>query len=262
MQLENYGNFPQTIPLIIEDEIFLYPFMITPLFLENQENIKAVENAIEFNRLVMIAVSKAGKEGAREKDSFYDVGVVGNVMRKISLPDGKVKVLFQGVSKAKIINFEPTSSIFATVDILAEETQNDIELKSLINILIDNIKKLSRLNNKFPSDLIKAIEENDVPSRVADLVSSVLKIKKDEAYKIFSNTNLEQRIIGIIEIVKNEIESYKIQKEITQKVNSKIEKSHKDYFLKEQIKAIQKELGADNQKEEDIKSFKKRLKVK
>ncbi|MDX9815299.1 MAG: LON peptidase substrate-binding domain-containing protein, partial [Sulfurimonadaceae bacterium] len=262
MQLENYGNFPQTIPLIIEDEIFLYPFMITPLFLENQENIKAVENAIEFNRLVMIAVSKAGKEGAREKDSFYDVGVVGNVMRKISLPDGKVKVLFQGVSKAKIINFEPTSSIFATVDILAEETQNDIELKSLINILIDNIKKLSRLNNKFPSDLIKAIEENDVPSRVADLVSSVLKIKKDEAYKIFSNTNLEQRIIGIIEIVKNEIESYKIQKEITQKVNSKIEKSHKDYFLKEQIKAIQKELGADNQREEDIKSFKKRLKEK
>ena len=198
MQLENYGNFPHTIPLIIEDEIFLYQFMITPLFLDNQENIKAVENAIEFNRLVMIAVSKAGKEGAREKDSFYDVGVVGNVMRKISLPDGKVKVLFQGVSKAKIINFEPTSSIFATVDILAEETQNDIELKSLINILIDNIKKLSRLNNKFPSDLIKAIEENDVPSRVADLVSSVLKIKKDEAYKIFSNTNLEQRIIGII----------------------------------------------------------------
>ena len=105
MQLENYGNFPQTIPLIIEDEIFLYPFMITPLFLENQENIKAVENAIEFNRLVMIAVSKAGKEGAREKDSFYDVGVVGNVMRKISLPDGKVKVLFQVVSKSKIINF-------------------------------------------------------------------------------------------------------------------------------------------------------------
>ena len=143
-----------------------------------------------------------------------------------------------------------------------KETKNDIELKSLINILIDNIKKLSRLNNKFPSDLIKAIEENDVPSRVADLVSSVLKIKKDEAYKIFSNTNLEQRIIGIIEIVKNEIESYKIQKEITQKVNSKIEKSHKDYFLKEQIKAIQKELGADNQREEDIKSFKKRLKEK
>src|SRR5574344_1499318 len=144
MQLENYGNFPQTIPLIIEDEIFLYPFMITPLFLENQENIKAVENAREFNRLVMIAVSKAGKEGAREKDSFYDVGVVGNVMRKITLPDGKVKVLFQGVSKAKIIDFVPSSNIFATVDILAEETNNDIELKSLINILIDNIKKLSK----------------------------------------------------------------------------------------------------------------------
>ncbi|WP_418180260.1 endopeptidase La [Aliarcobacter lanthieri] len=262
MELANYGNFPQTIPLIIEDEVFLYPFMITPLFLNKEENIKAVENAIEFNRLVMVTVSKSLKEGKREKDSFYDVGVVGNVMRKISLPDGKVKVLFQGVAKAKIIDFVPTQNIFATVDILADEISNEESIKSLIAILLDNIKKLSKLNNKFPVDLIKAIEENDDAARVTDLISSVLKLKKDEAYKIFSNTNLEQRILDIIEVVKKEIESYKIQKEITQKVNSKIEKTHKDYFLKEQIKAIQKELGADNQKEEEIKSYKKRLKDK
>jgi len=262
MQLANYGNFPQTIPLVIEDEVFLYPFMITPLFLYNKENIKAVENAIEFNRLVMVTVSKSSEEGKRDKDSFYDVGVVGNVMRKISLPDGNVKVLFQGVAKAKIIDFVPTQSIFATVDIIADEISNEESIKSLVAILLDNIKKLSKLNNKFPVDLIKAIEENDDAVRVADLVSSVLKLKKDEAYKIFANVNLEQRILDIIEVIKKEIESYKIQKEITQKVNSKIEKTHKDYFLKEQIKAIQKELGTDNQKDEEIKSYKKRLKAK
>ena len=262
MQLLNYGNFPQTIPLVIEDEVFLYPFMITPLFLNSKENIKAVENAIEFNKLVMVTLSKPSKEGKRDKDSFYDVGVVGNVMRKISLPDGKIKVLFQGVAKAKIIDFLPNQDDVVTVDILADEITNEDSIKSLIDVLLDNIKKLSKLNNKFPADLIRAIEENEDASRVCDLISSVLKLKKDEAYKIFSNTNLEQRILDIIEVVKKEIESYKIQKEITQKVNSKIEKTHKDYFLKEQIKAIQKELGADNQKEEDIKSYKKRLKAK
>ena len=97
MELENYDDFPQTIPLIIEDDIFLYPFMIAPLFLSNEQNIKAVEYAIEHNKLVIVTVSKHGKEGKREVDSFYDVGVVGNIMRKVSLPDGKIKVLFQGL---------------------------------------------------------------------------------------------------------------------------------------------------------------------
>ncbi|MDD2508599.1 MAG: endopeptidase La [Aliarcobacter skirrowii] len=260
--LSNYDNFPQTVPLVIEDEIFLYPFMITPLFLSTEDNIKAVEHAIEFNKPIMIVVSKPSKERTRQEDSFYSIGVVGNVMRKVSLPEGKIKVLFQGISKAKVVNFSLDSKIFATIDLVQDSFKNDIELKSLVNILLDSVKKLAKLNNKFPTDLIKAIEENEDASRVADLISSVLKLKKEEAYKIYSNESLEQRVIDIIEYVKNEIESYKIQKEITQKVNSKIEKTHKDYFLKEQIKAIQKELGTDNQKEEEIKSFKKKLKAK
>ncbi|MDX4071570.1 endopeptidase La [Aliarcobacter skirrowii] len=260
--LSNYDNFPQTVPLVIEDEIFLYPFMITPLFLSTEDNIKAVEHAIEFNKPIMIVVSKPSKELTREEGSFYNIGVVGNVMRKVSLPEGKIKVLFQGISKAKVVNFSLDSKIFATIDLVQDSFKNDIELKSLVNILLDSVKKLAKLNNKFPTDLIKAIEENEDASRVADLISSVLKLKKEEAYKIYSNESLEQRVIDIIEYVKNEIESYKIQKEITQKVNSKIEKTHKDYFLKEQIKAIQKELGTDNQKEEEIKSFKKKLKAK
>jgi ATP-dependent Lon protease len=262
MELENYDEFPQTIPLIIEDDIFLYPFMIAPLFLSNEQNIKAVEYAIEHNKLVIVTVSKHGKEGKREVDSFYDVGVVGNIMRKVALPDGKIKVLFQGLVKGHISEFTKEESLFAKVDILKSEPSNEESIKSVIEVLIENVKKLSRLNTKFPADLVKTIEENDDATRIADLISSVLKVKKDEAYKLFSQTNIEQRLFDIIEVIKKEIESFKIQKEITQKVNSKIEKTHKDYFLKEQIKAIQKELGSDNQKDEEIKSYKKRLKAK
>lgn len=262
MELENYDEFPQTIPLIIEDDIFLYPFMIAPLFLSNEENIKAVEYAIEHNKLVIVTVSKHGKEGKREVDSFYNVGVVGNIMRKVSLPDGKIKVLFQGLVKGHISEFTKEDSLFAKVDILKSEESNEESIKSVIEVLIENVKKLSRLNIKFPADLVKTIEENDDATRIADLISSVLKVKKDEAYKLFAQTNIEQRLFDIIEVIKKEIESFKIQKEITQKVNSKIEKTHKDYFLKEQIKAIQKELGSDTQKDEEVKSYKKRLKAK
>ena len=260
MELENYDKFPQDIPLIIEDEIFLYPFMIAPLFLSNEDNIKAVEYAIENNKLVIVAVSKQGNEDKREKDSFYDVGVVGNIMRKVSLPDGKIKVLFQGLAKGNIKDFNEENSLFASVDILESKEFNEENIKSVISVLVDQIKKLSRLNAKFPADLIKTIEENDDAVRIADLISSVLKVKKDEAYLLFAQTDIEKRLLDIIEVVKKEIESYKIQKEITQKVNSKIEKTHKDYFLKEQIKAINKELGTDNKKDEEIKSYKKRLK--
>ncbi len=260
MELDNYESFPQEIPLIVEDEIFLYPFMIAPLFLESESNLEAVEHSIENNKLVIVTVSKPGHEGKRKKDDFYDVGVIGNIMRKVSLPDGKIKVLFQGLAKGRIKNYNEENPNFAFVDKLEDEDVSQENINSIIDVLREQVKKLSRINSKFPADLIKTIEENNDATRIADLISSVLKVKKDEAYKLFAQTNLEKRLLEIIETIKKEIESFKIQKEITQKVNSKIEKTHKDYFLKEQIKAIQKELGSDNQKDVEIKAYKKKLK--
>ena len=259
MELENYDEFPQELPLIIEDDVFLYPFMIAPLFLSDETNIKAVEYAIAENKLVIVSVSKAGFEGARKKDNFYDVGVIGNIMRKVSLPDGKIKVLFQGLVKGKISSFNEENSTFAQVEILENIVSKEEKINSLIELLRDQVKKLSRLNSKFPADLIKTIDENNDASRIADLISSVLRVKKDEAYILFAEVNLEIRLIDLIETIKKECENLRIQKEITQKVNSKIEKTHKDYFLKEQIKAINQELGTDNKKDEEIKDYRKKL---
>ncbi len=260
MDLENYDSFPQQIPLIIEEDIFLYPFMIAPLFLNDKANIDAVEDAINNNKLVLVTVSKQGHENSRKKEHFYDVGVIGNIMRKVSLPDGKTKILFQGLAKGKITDFNEETPSIAIVDLLQPKEFEKEAVDSIIEVLREQVKKLSRVNSKFPVDLIKTIEENDDAVRIADLISSVLRVKKDDAYRLFSEVDVEKRLLDIIETIKKEIEALRIQKEITQKVNSKIEKTHKDYFLKEQIKAIQKELGADNQKENEIKSYKKRLK--
>lgn len=260
MELSNYDSFPQEIPLIIEDDIFLYPFMIAPLFLGEDTNIKAVETAIDTNKLVIVSVSKPGYEGKRDADSFYNVGVVGNIMRKVSLPDGKIKVLFQGLAKGKIEKFDSENPSFAYVDTIQPEPYDEQQITSLIDVLREQVKKLSRINSKFPADLIKTIDENNDPVRIADLISSVLRVKKEDAYELFCEVNVENRLIKIIETIKKEIESFRIQNEITQKVNSKIEKTHKDYFLKEQIKAIQKELGTDNKKDQEIKIYKRKLK--
>jgi len=261
MDLTNYDEFPQELPLIVEDEVFLYPFMIAPLFLNSKANISAVEKAIDENKLVIVAVSKEGLEGKeRREENFYDVGVIGNIMRKVSLPDGKIKVLFQGLAKGKISKFNHEQPDVCQVELLESKPYSLESITSILNVLRENVSKLSKINTKFPVDLIKTIDENNDAIRIADLISSVLKVSKNQSYKLFAQEDVEARLLLIIEHIQKEIESFKIQKEITQKVNSKIEKTHKDYFLKEQIKAIQQELGTGNKKEEEINSYKKRLK--
>ncbi len=261
MDLTNYDEFPQELPLIVEDEVFLYPFMIAPLFLNSKANIDAVEKSINENKLVIVAVSKEGQESKeRNKDNFYDVGVIGNIMRKVSLPDGKIKVLFQGLAKGRISEFKEDNPSVCRVELLESKPYSLESVTSILNVLRENVSRLSKINTKFPVDLIKTIDENNDAIRIADLISSVLKISKNQSYKLFSQTDVEARLLLIIEHIQKEIEGHKIQKEITQKVNSKIEKTHKDYFLKEQIKAIQQELGTGNKKEEEISAYKKRLK--
>lgn len=261
MQLENYDNFPTTLPLIIEDDIFLYPFMIAPIFVTDEANIASVTKAMEQNQLVMVSVTKPNSEGGRESGDFYDVGVVGTIMRRVALPDGKIKILFQGLTKGKIVQVHQNEKFLsATIEQLLPEPYNTQNIQALLEALRDNVSRLSKLNTKFPVDLVKTIDDNSDPVRITDLISSVLKLNKNQTYTLFKETNLENKILLIIENIKIEIENIKIQKEINQKVNAKIEKNHKDYFLKEQIKALQKELGNDNIKDKDIKNYKIKLK--
>ncbi|QOG12886.1 endopeptidase La [Arcobacter sp. FWKO B] len=262
MQLDNYDKFPAVLPLIVEDDIFLYPFMIAPIFIGDEANINSATRAIEQNQLVMVTVTKPSHEGLRTPEDFYDVGVIGTIMRKVALPDGKIKILFQGLTKGKITNtVVDGKSISAIVEELHTDPFVTEAITALLEVLKENIQKLAKLNTKFPMDLVKTIDENSDPIRIVDLISSVLKLTKNEAYKLFKETNIETRLLQVIEHIKLEIENIKIQKEINQKVNSKIEKNHKEYFLKEQIKALQKELGTENVKDKDVKNYKKKLKV-
>jgi len=262
MNLSNYGEFPADIPLIAEDELFLYPFMISPLFLSDEKNIAAATKAIEENSLVIVCPTKTGHEGEREYDALYDAGVVGSIMRKVSLPDGRVKVLFQGLARAKSLYKVSDEPLIAHVDILEAIEVNSLKIDAILEVVREKVRALSAVSNYFPPDLLRTIEENHDHNRIIDLICSTIKLKKEQAYKLFVETDTEKRFLDLIDILIDEIEANKLQREIRSKVHTHIEKVNKEYFLKEQLKQIQKELGTDTAREEEIEEYYKKLEAK
>ncbi len=259
MQLKNYGDFPADLPVIIEDELFLYPFMISPIFLSDENNIASASLAIEENTLVLVCATKPNKEGSRSYEDMYDAGVIGTVMRKVVLPDGRIKVLFQGLARGRILNKISESPLKVHVDQIKNPIVNELKLNAILEVVREKVKTLSSVSNYFPPDLLKTIEENHEYNRIVDLICSSIKIKKEQAYKLFIEENLEKRFLSLIDLLIEEIEANKLQKEIKSKVHSKIDKVNKEYFLKEQLKQIQKELGTDTQREEEIQEYFDRL---
>lgn len=262
MELSNYNEFPQDIPIVVEKDIFLYPFMISPLFLADEQAIEAATYAIENNTLVMVATSKDGApEGGEE---FYEVGVIGTIMRKVVLPDKRIKVLFQGLTRGVIKKSTQDLGNFYSgeVDVIRSDEFKEKEVVALMENLREQVKILATTTNYFPQDLLNSINDNSDPNRVVDLVASSIKLKKEEAYKLFCMTDAEVRLVTLIGFVIEQIENAKLQKEIKTKVHSKIDKVNREYFLKEQLKQIRRELGEDNQRDEEIEEYLAKLKKK
>ncbi len=262
MKLSNYEEFPADIPVIAEDELFLYPFMISPLFLSDSSNINAATKAIDENTLVIVCPTKPTHEGQRDYDSLYDAGVVGSIMRKVALPDGRVKVLFQGLARAKVLRKVSDDPLVAHVDILEPIAVNSLKIDAIVAIVREKVRTLSSVSNYFPPDLLRTIEENHDYNRIIDLICSTVKLKKEQAYKLFVEVDTEQRFLDLIDYLIEEIEANKLQKEIRSKVHTHIEKVNKEYFLKEQLKQIQKELGTDTSRDEEIEEYRKKLDAK
>ena len=152
MQLNNYEPFPTTIPLIIEDKLFLYPFMISPIFLTKKEDIDAVTHAMEKNSLVLLTTTKEGLEGQRDEESLHKVGVIGSIMRKVNIPDGRVKILFQGLAKGEIasnvetLEVEEASFQSSRVDLIENESFNELKVQALVVLLNE---KIPHTHNNF-----------------------------------------------------------------------------------------------------------------
>lgn len=248
-------EFPMTLPLLVQDELFIYPFMILPIFVSDEENICAIDKAMESKDMEQkrIFVSVAKEDGG-----FYDVGVMGHIMRKTAIPDGRIKILFQGLYKCKVLGVTQGEPLEVHIDRIESKPYEENTANALLEILREKVKVLANLAQHFPPDLLKALDENHDPNRIVDLVASGIRLKKDVAYTLFAKDDVLERLELIIECVMEEIQAQKMQKEIKSKVHNKMEQINKEYFLKEQLKLIQKELG-ENPKDEEIERYSQKL---
>lgn len=254
----NNITFPINLPILIDESTFIYPSTITPIFINDEASINALSKAQEENNVIFITTSKDIDIESDEQNDFYDVGVVGNIMRKVSLPNGKIKFLFQGVSRAKILSIDSEGPLMGTIDLIIPDPHDPIKLNATLALLNERIDVMSKLLPYFPNDLLKTIESYE-PNRMVDTILSTLRISKNKIYNIYASSNTIDRLILLISYIDEEIEALKLQKEIKTKVNNKVEKINRDFYLKEQLKQIQKELGIDNQKNEEIEAYYKKL---
>jgi len=248
MTLENYKELPAEIPVLKEKEL-IYPFMIIPIFLENKEDIIAIQKAINDHSLIFVSIN----------DEPGTYGTIGTIIRKVTLPEGKVKILFQGLSRGKILEITDRNPTIAIVDKVESEGGDKKEISALLETLKEHISTLSELNPFFPKDFIKIIDSNSDADRIVDIIASSLKLPAEKGYELFKETNTKERLIKLIHFILEEIESIKLKNELSRKVMEQVQEANREHLLKQQLKLIQQELGMTNELEEEIREYFEKL---
>lgn len=246
-----------TLPIVVEDEMFVFPFIIAPIFISDRANIAAVQKSQKGNDEIFVVCAKNNPKG--DDVPFYDVGVVGKIMRKVSLPDGRIKILFQGISKGKITEITNIEPLEAQIEVITYKPSNKQTIDALLAVFMEKINALAHLSQNISPDLLRNIESTDDANKVVDLVTSTLRLKKEQSYILFSSNDTEERLMLATQMVLEEIETQKLQKDIKSKVHTKMDQINREFFLKEQLKQIQKELGIDKQRDEEIDQYYNKL---
>ncbi len=240
-------EFKETLPLLPIRDLVVYPFMILPLFVGRDSSIKAVEEALNnTDRLILLASQKDIQAERPTPDEIYEMGTVAMIMRMRKLPDGRVKILVQGLTKARITSFTDTAEFYnVNVEkvhpVEPEESQNVVE--ALMRSARENLEKVINVGKVLSPDILMVLEDIQDPGRLADLIASNLNLKVEEAQIILETLDPTERLHRINDILDRELEIYAMQAKIKSSAKGEISKTQKEYFLREQIKAIKSELG-------------------
>jgi len=237
----NSENFLPILPL---RDIVVFPHMIVPLFVGRDKSIKALEAVMSEDKKVFLIAQKDGSvEDPSEKD-LYRIGTLGNILQLLKLPDGTVKVLVEGISRAKIKTFKNDNFLLADVDIINEKSsEKDDNLIGMLRAVKSQFENYSKLNKKITPEVLNSIDENDIPSKVSDIICSNLELKMSSKQELLELDNVTNRLEKILKFIEEEQGVLQAEKRIRNRVKRQMEKTQRDYYLNEQMKAIQKELG-------------------
>jgi ATP-dependent Lon protease len=236
--------------------------MILPLFVGRDMSIKAIENALGSNRMVLLLTQKDQSIETPVPEDLYTVGTIALIMRMLKLPDGRVKILVQGLSKARSIDFSQTDPFFqASIEKISDpkSTKLSIEDEAQIRTVKEQLDKVVSLGKTILPDVIGIVENIEDPGRLADLVASNLGLKADISQEILEIMDPVHRLKRVSEIMTREIELLTVQQKIQTEARGEIDKTQREYFLREQLKAIQKELGDIDERAEEIREFRQKI---
>jgi ATP-dependent Lon protease len=234
-------NHYPTLPL---RDVVVYPHMVIPLFVGREKSIRALDKAMGSNKQILLVAQKSAADDDPGLEDIYTIGTLANILQLLKLPDGTIKVLVEGASRAKVREFVETDNYFtATADLVESTVSDDRELDVLVRSAINQFDQYIKLNKKVPPEIVSSLSGIDEPSRLADTIAAHMTVKIDQKQRILELISINERLEHIISLMEAEIDLLQVEKRIRGRVKSQMEKSQREYYLNEQMKAIQKELG-------------------
>jgi len=261
--LQTEFKIPDELPLLPVRDIVIFPYMILPLFVGRESSINAVNEALASDRMILLVAQKDAGNNEPKPEDLYNVGTVVMVIRMLKLPDGRVKILVQGLSKAKIISYAADKPFYKVkverIKEPSEPKEKTLKTEALMRNVREQLEKAITLGKMLPPDLLVIADNLDSPGKLADLAASNLGLKVEEAQQILEILDHEERLNKVGEFLGKEVEVLTMQQKIQSAAQEEMTKTQKEYFLREQLKAIQKELGDIDEKTEEINEFKKKI---
>ena len=263
MHKEPYTVIRKTMPLIPLRGMGVFPYMVVHFDVGREKSINALEKAMVNESIIFLCTQKDAKVDDPTVEEFYHIGTVCKIRQMLRLPGGSIRVLVEGLNRGKIVNMTKEDDYFeAEIDEYtydAEKIVIDNEMKAIMRLVIDDFEEYLRLNSRISSDALLTVMDIDDPSRLADIVASYISFNLETHQQILETFDFYERLEVLHKILVEEIEILKIEEKINQRVRTQISKLQKEYFLKEQLRAIQRELGEDDDIDSEVEEYKEKI---
>ncbi len=260
--IEPMMQIPEVLPVLPLRDIVIYPFMIVPLFVSRDKSIKAVEEALKDNRMIMLVSQRDMNVEDPEQKDLFEIGTAAVIMRMLKLPDGRVRILIQGLSRAAVNSVTSEDGhITARVTPVSEPLapENSLEVEALVRNVRSSLERAASLGKNISPEVLAIIANLEDAGRLADLSASNLEMRVEDAQSVLEIADPVVRLRRINELLSKEIEVLTVQQEINTQARADIDRSQREYFLRQQLKAIQGELGEGNELFEEIEAYRDKI---
>jgi ATP-dependent Lon protease len=255
-------QIPDSLPILPLRDIVIFPYMIVPLFVQRERSIRAVEQALGDNRMIMLAAQRDLEKEEPLGSDLYTFGTVASIMRMLKMPDGRIRILVQGLSRARVTHFEDKQPYLVShIKPLPEpeyDTQ-DLELEALNRSVRSSLEQAITLGKNISAEVMAIVANLDDPGRLADVSASNLDLKVSDAQSVLEKLNPAERLRRVNELLQREINVLRVQQDINTQAKGEIDRSQREFFLRQQLKAIQTELGEGNEITEEIAQYRQKM---